>query len=55
MAAGQLGGELGIVEDGLDGVLAGVEVAVQAEHADVVARLRDHLQLLERATLRASG
>ena len=46
-ALGQLGGEGGVVEDRLDGGLAVVEVAADAEHRDVVARLRDHLLLLQ--------
>ena len=45
---GQLGGEVAVVEDRLDRALAVVEVAAEAEHGEVVARLRDHLQLLQR-------
>ena len=44
---GQLGGEVAVVEHGLDRALAVVEVAAEAEHGEVVARLRDHLQLLQ--------
>jgi len=45
----QLLGEGAVVEDRLHGVLAGVEVAVQPEHGEVVAGLGDHLQLLQGA------
>ena len=48
MALGQLGGEGSVVEDRLDGGLAGVEVAAEAEDREVLSRLRDHLQLLQR-------
>jgi hypothetical protein len=40
-------GEGGVVERGLDGVLAVVEVAPDAEHADVGATLGHHLPSLE--------
>ena len=44
---GQLRGEVAVVEHRLDRALAVVEVAAEAEHGEVVARLRDHLQLLQ--------
>ena len=47
MPLGQLRGEVAVVEHGLDRALAVVEVAAEAEHGEVLARLRDHLQLLQ--------
>jgi len=44
---GEFGGEGLIVEGGLHGVLAVVEVASDAEHPHVVAVLRDHLLALD--------
>ena len=44
---GELRGEAAVVEDRLDRALAVVEVAAEAEHREVVARLGDHLQLLQ--------
>ncbi len=47
MLLGELGAEGLVVEGGLDGALAVVEVAAHAEDADVVAALRDHLLALD--------
>ena len=47
MTLGQLGREGGVVEDRLHRALAVVEVAAEPEDGEVVAGLRDHLQLLQ--------
>ena len=47
MTLGQLCREGAVIEDGLDGGLAVVEVAAEAEYGEVLPRLRDHLQLLQ--------
>ncbi len=48
VALSQFRGERRVVEDRFDRALAVVEVAAETEHREVVARLGDHLQLLQR-------